>query len=497
MRGNAKHIGVAVLVVATAVAGAPVSTIWQISATPPAVELTADSTALLLSGTAGPKWYHDHVATIMDQFIVPTHPGQTITPVAVTMPNEAWPLTGLFRLIGFAFGDPSIGRPGGEMWPDEPAWKLSGLFDLTGDQSIKAGVADLETAMADHPDQPLVIYGYSQGAVVAAKEKRRLAEKYPWGTDAPDIDFVLAGDVGVPNGGFGARFPGLHIPVLDWTYDGADPTNTQFDTTFITYQYDGFADFPMYPLNVIATLNAVLGLLYVHTWPFDVTLAADPTTAPPIVSQHGDSTFYFFENPHLPLFAPLRSLGVPESLIDVVEPFFRVIVELGYDRSIPPWQPTPARLLPMRFDPARVATDLVAAIKEGINNAAALIGAAPRRIPAAPPLAQVRSAVESPPPVRPVVVNDKLVTSQPTDQLAKADGTVRSVAGNGRTTTLSADSDTHDPTAHPARTRPVRDALTKAGHGVSEVATKVSEGSAQDRHRAHHRSSDGGVSGRR
>jgi hypothetical protein len=27
--------------------------------------------------------------------------------------------------------------------------------------------------------------------------------------------------------------------------------------------------------------------------------------------------------------------GVPETLIDVVEPFLRVIVELGYDRSSP------------------------------------------------------------------------------------------------------------------------------------------------------------------
>ena len=67
---------------------------------------------------------------------------------------------------------------------------------------------------------------------------------------------------------------------------------------------------------------------------------------------------------------------MPEPLIDVVEPFFRVLVELGYDRSIPPWEPTPARLIPT-LDPATVATDLVNAIGEGINNAAALIGSPP------------------------------------------------------------------------------------------------------------------------
>ena len=76
------------------------------------------------------------------------------------------------------------------------------------------------------------------------------------------------------------------------------------------------------------------------------------------------------------MFGPLRTLGVPEPVIDVVEPFFRVLVELGYDRSIPAWEPTPARLIPP-LDPAKVVTDLVNAIGEGINNAAALIGAPP------------------------------------------------------------------------------------------------------------------------
>ena len=71
------------------------------------------------------------------------------------------------------------------------------------------------------------------------------------------------------------------------------------------------------------------------------------------------------------MFGPLRTLGVPESLIDVIEPFFRVIVELGYDRNIPPWEPTPARLIPP-LNPAKVVADLVNAIGEGINNALAI-----------------------------------------------------------------------------------------------------------------------------
>ncbi len=36
------------------------------------------------------------------------------------------------------------------------------------------------------------------------------------------------------------------------------------------------ADFPLYPLNGISLLNAVLGFFYVHTYPFDVSLAPGP-----------------------------------------------------------------------------------------------------------------------------------------------------------------------------------------------------------------------------
>ena len=173
----------------------------------------------------------------------------------------------------------------------------------------------------------------------------------------------------------------------------AEPTNTPFHTDVITRQYDGVADFPLYPLNVISLLNAVLGLVYVHLYPFDVSLA-DPST--PLPDTHGDTSYYFFETPDLPLFGPLRTLGVPEPLIDVFEPFFRVLVELGYDRTIPPWEPTPARLIPT-FDPVTLVADLVDAIGEGINNAAALIGSpAPLSLPAAQPTReQVVSAPEA------------------------------------------------------------------------------------------------------
>ncbi|MBI3225901.1 MAG: PE-PPE domain-containing protein [Mycolicibacterium cosmeticum] len=361
----------ALLVAAPDVSGAPVTV-------PPVVRLTADSTVLALCGATCPTWRPADLGLIMDQFVTPTHPtlpGDKVTTVAVTAPGELWPLTGLARLLLSGAADPRLAGPGGGAWPDEPWWKLSGLFDLTANQSLRAGAAALEKAMLANPSEQQVIYGYSQGAGVANVVKRRLAAQYP-GSTAPDVDFVLGGDPNLPNGGLMTRFWGAYIPILDFPFNGPTKTDTEFDTVEINRQYDGFADFPLYPLNLVATLNAIIGIAYVHGWPFDVSLPSNPTDSPAYQGKHGDTSYYFFESQDLPLFAPLRALGVPEKLIDVVEPVFRVLVELGYDRTIPAWQPTPARLIP-KLNPVTVARDLMVAIGQGINNALVLVGLPP------------------------------------------------------------------------------------------------------------------------
>ena len=50
--------------------------------------------------------------------------------------------------------------------------------------------------------------------MVATEEKRKLAEQYPMGSEAPDIDFVLQATMNLPNGGIHARFPGLPLPIV-------------------------------------------------------------------------------------------------------------------------------------------------------------------------------------------------------------------------------------------------------------------------------------------
>lgn len=357
------------------------------------VRLSADSTALILCGTTCPTPDDYWIESVKNTYVGPTHPGQDLDYVAVTAPMQFWPITGLFRLLGLAFGPSEIFGLNGSAWPDESWWRLSGLFDLTANQSLAGGVADLQAAMSHYGNNNLVIYGNSQGAGVANVVKKKLGEQYPVGAIAPDIDFVLRGDPNLPNGGLMSRFPGLYIPILDLTFNGAAATGTQFDTVEINQQYDGFSDFPLYPLNLIADLNAILGVLYLHTRPFAVSLPTDPTTSPAYQGTHGDTSYYFFETADLPLFEPLRSLGVPEKLIDVVEPVFRVLVELGYDRRIPPWQPTPARLIP-HLDPVTVLADLANAVGEGINNALAIVGGPHKQLAPEPTVVAATAAPE-------------------------------------------------------------------------------------------------------
>jgi len=450
-------IGVAAVVVATVVQ-APVSTVSR------AVKLSADSTALIMGASTIPTPDEFWVESVKNQFIAPTHPGQAIDYVPVTTPEEVWP-TGIPRLLFSVFGPPKVWAPGGPAWPDEPWWKLLGLFDLTWDQSVQAGVADLETAMAADGNDHLVIYGYSQSAEVAILEKRKLAEQYPAGTTAPDIDFVLGGDGNLPNGGFLARFPGLHIPILDISFNGPEPTNTQFHTDVITRQYDGFADFPLYPLNLVADVNALMGFLYVHLYPFDVSLAPDASTSPAYQGTQGDTSYYFFQTQHLPLFAPLRALGVPESLIDIVEPFFRAIVEMGYDRTIAPWEPTPARLIPP-LDPAKVTADLVNAVGEGITNAAALIGS-PAPLTSPTLLADAAAADTG---VASVQVSTTATTDSGTESSQRPTTELSAVASMPNLTTSAQDSAT-DTGSDSGKTAPTPNPATSSSTTDSSVTT--------------------------
>ena len=220
----------------------------------------------------------------------------------------------------------------------------------------------------------VTVFGYSQSAIISSLYMRQLATSP---TPPQNISFVLVGNEMNPDGGFLSRFPGLTLPSLGLDFYGATPENA-FPTTNYTLEYDGFADFPRFPINFLADLNAGLGIVFVHTKYADLTQQQVtpvsqggqaielPTTSP---TQH----YYIIPTENMPLLEPLRLVplvGTP--LADLLQPAL-VLVNLGYGDPAFGWSTgtdanveTPFGLFP-KVNLGVVARDLVAGVQQGIN----------------------------------------------------------------------------------------------------------------------------------
>lgn len=190
--------------------------------------------------------------------------------------------------------------------------------------SVQQGIQILAASIAEQvaAGNTATVFGYSQSAIISSL----IMSQLPPGTP---VDFVLVGNEMNPNGGMLSRFPGLNLPSLGLPFYGATPENA-FPTTNYTLEYDGFADFPRYPLNVLSVLNAGLGIIFVHTKYADLTsqqvnsAIALPTTDP-------TQKYYIIPTENLPLLEPLRLLPVIGTPVaDLLQPALKVIVNLGY-----------------------------------------------------------------------------------------------------------------------------------------------------------------------
>lgn len=340
-----------------------------------AVTLTA--TALIVPGTAvpNPAAVPGYMDNAVDYYISPTTASCAIvcTPEPVPYLAQFWP------------------------FPWE-GW--GGLSGAKLDESVASGVAQLISDLVGGnnpgPDSPVVIFGYSQGATVAGIAKSQLS-RLPSRNQA-DINFVLIGNPNRPNGGLFERLAMFGtVPILDATFGLPTPTNTEMSTVDIAFEYDGVADFPLYPINLLAVLNATAGFWYTHgsylapdrrnpdQLPNGLTPAelaeaiADPANQQR--SAGSDTTYVLIPTPNLPLLQPLREFGaftgtefLTDPLIAMIQPTLRVLIETGYDRSLPYGQPAPFRLIP-RVSPINLTVDLVNAIGQGIQDAAGGTGA--------------------------------------------------------------------------------------------------------------------------
>ena len=212
-------------------------------------------------------------SAVTDAQLLYSHSPAVTSPVT-QIPSTANPITLVVTGTGYTTLPPAlltkIGRvyfPGTpspyllytpeEFWPFTPQ-----LGSLTLNQSAALGTQNLNNAILTQLalGHTVNVWGTSQGSLVLTDEIRWLMANGSPGTS--QVKFVLTGDPGNPDGGLFERFNGLTIPLLDVSFNGATPPNSPYQTAIYTNQYDGVADFPRYPLNLIADANAVNGFLY-------------------------------------------------------------------------------------------------------------------------------------------------------------------------------------------------------------------------------------------
>jgi hypothetical protein len=152
----------------------------------------------------------------------------------------------------------------------------NGLPSLT--TSVGQGAAILEsTILGNQADgDGSTVFGYSQSSTLSGVTMQLLDPSGANDSGLPDApQFLLIADPNNPNGGLFERFNGfettsgqttvdpLNLASLGISFNGATPAD-DFTTNIYTLEYDGFADFPRYPLNFVSDLNAFLGIEDLH-----------------------------------------------------------------------------------------------------------------------------------------------------------------------------------------------------------------------------------------
>jgi PE-PPE domain len=269
----------------------------------------------------------------------------------------------------------------------EGLYPLTGVMSLPLNISLPQGVTILNNSIQAlaTPGNTINVFGYSQSSIIASLEMQALnPTNTPGGSLLPsgvNLNFALVGDPSNPNGGVFARFPGLSIPSLGLNFGFATPDNS-FPTKIYTIEYDGFADFPQYPIDFLSDVNAFLGIIYLHgTYPYftpDQISAAIPLTN---TVGPTETEYFILPTQNLPLLDPVRAIPViGKPIADLLQPDLRVLVDLGYGSTTQGWSPDPPNV-PTPFgvippvSPLQVLSALGAGTQQGIGAFASDISA--------------------------------------------------------------------------------------------------------------------------
>ena len=359
--------------------------------TPSVCTESSQACAYIVGPSGIPIPNQNYINVAMGWYLQPNSPGTVFTPQVIFTPEGAYPITGVKQL------------------PIDPS-SQEGLTEVR--ETIEATLQVLQ------PKTPISYFGYSQSAIISSLLQIYQAgcsgstcpppappKEGTWpikNLDPSQVTFVTVGQEMNPNGGWFSRFTGFVTPGPGLVFYGATPEEPWAGRNVnYTLEYDGFADYPRYPLNFLSSLNAAMGILLVHTQYatpkyfssvygiIDPILAAGPAVAcqnpssickrlPTTPGTEDAQEYYLIPTPNLPLLAPLRAIpliGTP--LADLIQPALKVIVDLGYadwahgfgDRADQPY----ANVL-LEFgvfpdvSPLEVISKLIAGVQQGVQD---------------------------------------------------------------------------------------------------------------------------------
>jgi hypothetical protein len=218
--------------------------------------------------------------------------------------------------------------------------------DLGFGDSLNVGAGDLNSVIvpALQGGNDVAVLGYSQSADVATIEMNDLLNNTPAGVNLNDLSVTLLGDPQSPIGGILDRFQfpdGVgafslspepqHVPFLDIPLSLATTPTTGIATDIYTGEYDGWANFPQDPTNILGDINALIGIDTVH--PFYPDLTSAQLASAIDVGTIGDTNFYDIPE-NLPILAWMFDGGPAGQFFgDAFSPFLRLIIDWGYGNA--------------------------------------------------------------------------------------------------------------------------------------------------------------------
>ncbi|UQX10905.1 PE-PPE domain-containing protein [Candidatus Mycobacterium methanotrophicum] len=322
-----------------ATAGAGVLGLTATTSSAPA-HADGEDIGLVIGGSGTPIPGADYVAAAdglyLDNPVTKLYPDLTFYQATPTnpfgeglyTPEGLYPLTGVHTL---EFNYP----PAADGFPSESTSVGQGDTILANTVAADTSAGDTST-----------VFGYSQSSTIASYAMQQLD---PNGTPQPDsgLQFLLVGDPSAPNGGLLERFAGfettsgqtvsdpLNLPSLGVSFDSATPAD-DYVTNIYTLEYDGFADFPRYPIDFLSDLNAFLGIETIHGTYLNGGVDGSGPTAAEIASAtllpgsaadgatDSLTNYYMIDET-----APLVSL-LPKQLQELLGPDLTYLINLGY-----------------------------------------------------------------------------------------------------------------------------------------------------------------------